>query len=66
MKLYKVETVGLGTHWVCALDPTAAYELLRKEWDEKDYGFVRDRQMRSISLIADMVEYPQGCDRLWY
>ena len=66
MKLFLVKLgYPLGRHYVVAKDPTAAYQKIRKEYDKKDYGFRKDREMKSISLIADVDEFGECGTRLW-
>lgn len=65
MNLYKIQLNGLGTHFVVASDPTTAYNQIRKTYDDADYGFAKERAMRTIELIAEAREYPENKVRLW-
>lgn len=65
MNLYKIELNGLGTHYVVAKDPTAAYRLIRGEYDAKEYGFSKQRALVTVTLIAECSEYPENGIRLW-
>lgn len=62
MRLYKVRLRGLhgglvdtdyGTSYVVAEDPTSAYAKVKKFVDEKDLGFQHDRELGSVTLLAD-------------
>lgn len=63
--LYLVKTVGMGSHYVVAANPSDAHRLMLAEWDRLDYGYPSSRQLKSIDLLAEHNEYPQGCSRLW-
>lgn len=57
LNLYKVTLIGLsGTQYnpcyVIASDPALAYEAVRKELDDKDYGFRKDRELDTVTLLA--------------
>jgi hypothetical protein len=65
MNLYKITLQGHGVHFVVATDPTAAYEFVKRWMDAKDYGFVKDRTLAAIDLVAESGEYPNTKDRLW-
>ena len=65
MKLFNVD-LGYPLHdfYVVAEDPTAAYKKIRKDLDDRDYGFTKDRELRTITLVAETGEYPQCEKRL--
>jgi len=63
--LYKVTLNGLGSHYVVATDPSSAYQLIRDEYDRTDYGFVKQRWVKSIEVIASADPYPENDVRLW-
>lgn len=50
--------VAFGQAYVVAPDPTEAYRKLRATLDARDIGFAKDREMLSIELVAEAVEYP--------
>lgn len=54
-KLYLIQTAGLSPKkfYVIAPDPTTAYNKLRSLLDEQEYGFEKDRELLSITTIAD-------------
>mgnify|MGYP006957770533 CR=1 FL=1 len=60
MKLWKVTCRGhvgpMGTSWgvayVCADDPTFAYNKLRRSIDDQGIGSESDRELESIVLVA--------------
>jgi len=53
MKLYRIETQGLGTHYAVANNETEAYQIMRKWFDDLDYGFQSKRTLKTITLLAD-------------
>ena len=65
-KLYKVTCRGMqtsfgimhGINYVVASDLTAAYAVVRKNLDEKDIGFEKDRELETIELLAEETDYP--------
>lgn len=66
MKLYIVRLKGMktsstGTVWgesyVVANDPTEAYEKVKAHLVEKKIGFEKERELDSITLIADAKDY---------
>jgi len=70
MKLYRVNLQGfynkpIGSSMVVAEDPTAAYEMVRAWLDEKDYGYDKDRELKSGELVADAYEYTDAPSRLF-
>ena len=75
MKLYRVKCQGMtcglgskiayGTAYVVAENSELAYQKVRKYFDEKDIGFVREREMDTVELVADEAEYPECGYRLY-
>ena len=70
MKLYRVKLRGfhnkpMGASMVVATDPTAAYEIVRKWLDDKDYGLRKDRELDCVELVADGHEYTDAPARLF-
>lgn len=67
MKLYKVilrgvhGITGINYHesFVVATDPTTAYKVIRDFLDIKNIGFVNEREMDRIELIADINQYSE-------
>jgi hypothetical protein len=63
LKLYRVETQGMtssfigstahGVAYVVAIDPSEAYEKLRAYLDEHNFGLSKERELKSITLIAE-------------
>lgn len=73
-KLYLVTLRGMlsnitgpafGNAYVVATDPTEAYAKLRKRLDERDVGFSKDRELGSVTLIAESADYPD-CGTIFY
>ena len=67
MKLYKVKCRGMknsatstlyGDSYVMATDPTSAYKIVKEYLDERDLGFLQDRELESIELLAEEGDYP--------
>lgn len=66
-KLYLVKLRGLGGYassgapmqssYAVAEDPSSAYDMVRKWLDKKNYGFVRDRALDSVTLMAEDYEF---------
>ena len=75
MKLYLVECRGMtvaiqgeivhGKAYVIANDPGAAYDQLREFLDKKDLGFRNQRELLSVTLLAEMGDYPSCGMRLF-
>jgi hypothetical protein len=70
MKLYRVNLQGFyntkfASPMVVAKDPTTAYETVKFWLKEKDYGFEKDREMKSIELIADSYEHTKATSILF-
>ena len=63
MKLYKVKCRGMqfshGFSYVVANDPTKAYEIVKKYLDKEDLGFLDDRELEIIELLAEEGDYPK-------
>lgn len=69
MKLYLVECRGMavaiageiahGKAYVIANDPASAYNQLREFLDKKDLGFRNQRELRSVTLLAELGDYPE-------
>ena len=55
MKLYKLETRGIGIFHVVANDPTEAENRLKELLSQAAYGFTSDRVVLSIGLISQEV-----------
>ena len=65
-KLYLIDLGHpLNEYYVVEADPTAAYKKLRSDLDKRDYGFSKDREMKTIALIADSDEYGDCCIRIY-
>jgi len=61
MKLFLIETKGLGDYYVVDKDPTSAMERLRYLLDKADDGFSSQREVKSIDILTDEVhEFPKG------
>jgi len=67
MRLYKVTLRGLvgGTtstdynaSYVVAETPTKAYKVVRAFLDINDIGFEADRELKSVTLLAECICYP--------
>jgi hypothetical protein len=56
---FNVSGVNWGISYVVATNPTDAYEQVRRYLDDKDIGFAADRELESIKLVAEDVEYPE-------
>lgn len=65
MKLYKVETRGMKTFYAVAANSHDAYMLGRKDYDRKDWGLSKDREMVSVTLLAEQTDYPNCEARLF-
>ena len=65
MKLYEVVLRGVGkyrTSYVVAESTDIAYDIVRKYLDEKDIGFESDRELETITLLAEnTVIYTNRC-----
>jgi hypothetical protein len=65
MKLYVVELQAKhfpiemgGPNYVVANDPTQAYEIVKAFYKKSDHGFAEDREMKSVTLLAETGLYP--------
>lgn len=67
-KLYRVELKGMtsnygstayGNSFVVAKDPTEAYQKVREYLDSKDLGFPHERELDTITLLAEEGDYPE-------
>lgn len=63
-KLFRVTLRGSSisncfnnTSYAVAPDPTAAYEKVRTFLDKNDIGFVKERELDKVELIADSYRY---------
>ena len=54
--LYLVETNKFSAY-IIAEDPTEAYVKLRTKLEEWDYGFKKDRELKSVKVIAVETEW---------
>lgn len=68
MKLYRVNLRGMtgwstgtsyGLSYVIAEDSEKAYQKVKTFLDEKNLGFIHEREMASIDLIAEDDQYTQ-------
>jgi hypothetical protein len=60
LKLFLVETKALGKYgrfYVISHDPTSAYNMVRDFLDKKNLCFSVDRELDSITLLAEEYEY---------
>ena len=58
-RLYRVFLRGniAGPYYVVASSPDAAYNLVVREFNLRDYGFTKDRVLDRVELIADTYLY---------
>lgn len=57
-RLYRV-TIQKGTsYYVVASDPAAAYKRVRDLLDANDWCFYKDRELRSVELVAECSKHP--------
>lgn len=49
--------IAYGSSYVVAENPDEAYKKVRKFLDDNDLGFEKDREMRSVELLADSYRY---------
>lgn len=65
-RLYRVFLRGniVGPYYVVTSSPNAAYDLVVREFNARDYGFTKDRVLDRVELIADTNEYT-GISRLF-
>ena len=74
-KLYKVTLQGMhtsfsirhdyGTSFVIAVNPDEAYQKVRAFLDENNLGFVHERELKCVELIAEQKDYPD-CGTILY
>ena len=66
-KLYRVQLKGMtssfvgtryGMPYVIATNPTDAYKIVREYLDRNNLGFRNEREMDSITLLAEEGDYP--------
>lgn len=56
MKLFSLETRGLGIYYVVAPDWSAAESALRGSLEAANYGFTGDREVVNISFLATLFD----------
>ena len=74
-KLYRVRCRGMttsvggnlahGIAFVVAEDAGKAYQMVRRDLDERDIGFDIERELESVMLMAEDAEYPD-CGTMLY
>jgi len=68
MKLYQVICRGMrdshGMAYVVASDAETAYRRVRDDLNKRDLGYDKDREMQTVTLVAEEAEYP-ACSRLY-
>jgi hypothetical protein len=74
LKIYRVNLRGFsgsstGVDYSCSYvlseNPDIAYKTVREWLDGADYGFQKDRELKSIELIAEAHEYADCQTRLF-
>ena len=55
--LHSVTSTGYNENYVIAKNPSEAYSKVLKFLNENDLGFDRDRELKSIELVAECCEY---------
>ena len=69
MKLFKVTCRGLSDRhfeaYAVANDSHTAYQMVRDSLEQRSIGFDKERELKSVELIADDTEYPE-CERRLY
>jgi hypothetical protein len=55
MKLYRIDN-EIGSYYVIAEHPTHAEQKLQTILDRADYGYTKQRVMKSITLIAESID----------
>jgi len=59
---YSSTTVAYGTSYVIAEDAQKAVDKVQSYLNEKNIGFRRERELDSVTLLADSTQYPDcGC-----
>ncbi len=73
MRLFKVTTrftppaigIDCSQSYVVAEDPNKAYKMVRAFFDKEDIGFIHNRELKSVELIAEDSKYPEIGTRLF-
>lgn len=75
LKLYRVTLQGMtglvgtnmiyGVSYVVATNSAEAYQSVREWLDKEDVGYVDDRELASVDLVADAARYPSCRIRLY-
>jgi hypothetical protein len=74
LKIYRVNLRGFsgsstGVDYSCsyvlAENPDVAYKTIRAWLDSVDYGFAKDRELKSVELVAEASEYADCQTRLF-
>lgn len=63
IKLYLVTIRKGDEYYVIANEPSDAYNMVSGLLDRKDWFFPHDREMKSVTLLAEMSDYP-GCGKI--
>jgi len=64
-KLYLVTCQKFSFNfYVVAENETEAYEKVKNNLTDKDYGFSSDRQLNTIQLLAEEKEYPDTDNKI--
>ena len=60
-RLFRVSTRGMDVreHYVVAADAGSAYQVVRSFLDQHNLGFVKDRALNKVELIAEQTDYPE-------
>jgi len=68
MKLFRVQLQGVNFEisYAVAIDATTAYKTVRKYYDKNDIGFTKERELKSIELVAEDVDYPDCGIQLFF
>lgn len=73
-KLYLVKCKGMQTNYtgvahgiayVVAFDPQEAYHKVRQNLDERKLGFIHERELESVTLLAEAYDYTDVRIRLF-
>ena len=68
LKLYKVLLTGAidkyNPSYVIAIDSDSAYKQVRTFLDKEDLGYARDRELKSVELVAENYHYTDTPSRL--
>ena len=67
MNLYRLEFQGyrIDPAYILAESTNEAYDLARKDLDDRDYAYRKDRGLKTISLVAQDTECPDCGTRLY-